>query len=1024
MSFILPALAEDYTYNPASDVTTSVSDKLTGEGKVVKTGEGVLVLSNGENDYSGGTVVNGGIVRVTAVGALGSGLVTVDGKNQKVELSAPKAAEGYNVYANDFLFTGTGNGLASGGGTDSTYSLWFGPEDKTAKLKLTGKITADRGLRMRTYNTTTSPGDCEGPEVVIMGEVNAGNNPVYVESYGIIAFSNKVTAALMMLGDAWSTGGKVYLSSPENEVGEWRIGNERVYCTAENVLSGGMLDWDSHGNNPVDGRSILDLQGFKQTVSCIFSPVPNSSWDQVFTKYGNYLCVKSTPPATLTITGRSEPAQTYTTIRDAVSLVLDASEFPDFEQSFMLHPNTMTGTITVKNGTLRLAETARFAKATALTIEKGGTFKCESTATSAALAGVKTLKIAGTFDASSATVNPFAEELDEIELVAGAVVKLPAVSIIRSKRVKIGDKTYTGGCLVTVDGMTLEDVAIEITGTATTTATWTDGAADGLLATAGNWDGAIDLGLGTARAVFASAGSAATVDTDMVAAGITFDSAQGFTLSRLAKPQAAKTITVFDDIAVLGSGDGARTYTIDNPLKFVGNRTITLDGNSTLCLKNALASDDAAKGTITVKSSSLVFEGTNTFAGRLAITTNRVTIKAGVLANPNRERGTRPASDSDANTIYLNVSSAKDADLKNTGIQLQNAVVDKSLYIKNRMGTCAVYAPENTTNEIRGFVRYTVSDTHERFSLNDGSELTLSGGLETIHSFRIYDGGTLRITNTPALFLGSAGLNPSEGTVYLDVANNTITNMCIGYHDYKTATIVTTVDYAMTNGNVQVGGDGGYFGDAVAPVGGSFTLDLRATKQKCQRLGVMKQGVLTGQYPAMLEITEGRPSEGLFAKFGYSVVGQVTGGVGLCMNGDEGSVLLLTNQVFASCGDLMVTNGILELAEATWKNGTNVTVTGTGILKVSKLRGGVSAFDGKHAVLHLGDNDDTWTIDLPAGSVQRFAYAYDSDGKLLPSGVYGRKGAQGVTREAYSDHFPENGGTIRVTRHGTTMIFR
>ncbi len=220
------------------------------------------------------------------------------------------------------------------------------------------------------------------------------------------------------------------------------------------------------------------------------------------------------------------------------------------------------------------------------------------------------------------------------------------------------------------------------------------------------------------------------------------------------------------------------------------------------------------------------------------------------------------------------------------------------------------------------------------------------------------------------------------------------------------------------------GGNGGEFEKAVDREEGTYTLDLCATKQKCQRLGVMSRGILTGEYPAMLEITEGRPSTGPFAKFGYSVVGQVTGGVGLYMNGDEGSVLLLTNRVFASCGDLKVSSGMLELAEATWLNGTNVTVEGKGILKVSKLRDGAAAFEGKHAVLRLGANTDSWQIDLPAGTMQRFAYAYDADGKLLPSGVYGREGVEGVTRNAYSDHFPENGGTIRITRHGTAMIFR
>ena len=147
------------------------------------------------------------------------------------------------------------------------------------------------------------------------------------------------------------------------------------------------------------------------------------------------------------------------------------------------------------------------------------------------------------------------------------------------------------------------------------------------------------------------------------------------------------------------------------------------------------------------------------------------------------------------------------------------------------------------------------------------------------------------------------------------------------------------------------------------------------------------------------------------------VNGQVNGGVGLHQCGV--GTLTFTNHVFASCGDLEVSAGTLEFTDdATWLNGTNVTVRGSGTLKLAA--GG--RFNGSIAVLHLGADADSWKIDIPAGQTQAFAYAYDADGNLLPSGDYGNA-SSGATRQRFAAHFTGN-GVIRVRRHGTQLLIR
>lgn len=64
-----------------------LSGRITGDGALRKTGSGVLVLSNSDNDYSGGTFIEGGTIDVSETGALGTGAVTVDGGGSRLRFS-------------------------------------------------------------------------------------------------------------------------------------------------------------------------------------------------------------------------------------------------------------------------------------------------------------------------------------------------------------------------------------------------------------------------------------------------------------------------------------------------------------------------------------------------------------------------------------------------------------------------------------------------------------------------------------------------------------------------------------------------------------------------------------------------------------------------------------------------------------------------------------------------------------------------------------------------------------------------
>jgi len=94
-----------------------------GQGNLTKGGGGILEITNGTNDYTGTTVVNGGILRVTGAGKLGAsiarltvngGALELNGTNQSVGLLGGGAA---GVIRNN----GAGNSTLTIGNDDATF---------------------------------------------------------------------------------------------------------------------------------------------------------------------------------------------------------------------------------------------------------------------------------------------------------------------------------------------------------------------------------------------------------------------------------------------------------------------------------------------------------------------------------------------------------------------------------------------------------------------------------------------------------------------------------------------------------------------------------------------------------------------------------------------------------------------------------------------------------------------------------------------------------------------------------------
>jgi hypothetical protein len=185
------------------------------------------------------------------------------------------------------------------------------------------------------------------------------------------------------------------------------------------------------------------------------------------------------------------------------------------------------------------------------------------------------------------------------------------------------------------------------------------------------------------------------------------------------------------------------------------------------------------------------------------------------------------------------------------------------------------------------------------------------------------------------------------------------------------------------------------------------TIDFYGTRQPFTY--VLCKGAnptLTGTVGSVLEITRG-------AAAGASVIGntnincKVEGSLGISMTGT--GLLRLKSQDFASAGDISVTQGTLEFAsDASWLHGTNVTVGGTGVLKIGKAE----TFNRDFAVIRFAD---AGKIAVPAGMTQTFAEGWVGDRRLSPGALY--------TSANLPAHVAP-GGSIHIAGGGTLILFR
>ncbi|MDF7775414.1 autotransporter-associated beta strand repeat-containing protein [Sphingomonas sp. AOB5] len=246
-----------FDLNFATDQT--FSNDITGQGGVSKSGAGIATLT-GNNNYSGGTVINAGGIRVDDLARLGTGPVVVANSNSFLILNYNGAAP--LVLATPFL-SGNGGFIKEG----------------TGELELGGINSWAGGTAVRAGTLRLASGDAAGTGQI---RVDAGATLALGNNFSSPSVSNNISGAGTILID--TPGGAALYGDNSGFTGTINLASANAYLYAQtgqslgagtvNLGGGGtLLEFDNPNNEIVvatltgsgtfekRGNGVLDLTG-------------------------------------------------------------------------------------------------------------------------------------------------------------------------------------------------------------------------------------------------------------------------------------------------------------------------------------------------------------------------------------------------------------------------------------------------------------------------------------------------------------------------------------------------------------------------------------------------------------------------------------------------------------------------------------------------------------------------------------------------------------------------------------------
>ncbi len=946
-------VATDMELTGANDVdvpsgeTWTYSGVISGSGSIRKIGAGTLVLNNAANTFTGGITITNGVVRADREGCLGTGRVFFNNASAgkiftQLQLNAADATFANNMHID----------RSTSNSRDRPYVRFMKNTTLSGSFysySNEGYISADSGV------TAT-----------FTGSVSTYNRRVlYLAGYGKYVLKGAVTLGTLGVGGASSMTVTLEIDSDSfgaNTVSLW--GGSAV-CKRSNALNGCVASVrQSSGNS----ASHYDLSGFNQTISAF------GYYGADFPTTGTGYEVQSpSGAATLTVTGGAANASCicYLAINNEVTLLLDAD--PTYTCRFSKRANGTRGDIVVSNGTFSVTDTATFKNVPRIVVADGGVFSLTSTGADA-LAGARTLEVAGTFRSTSTT--PFTPGELAVTVDAGATLDFGYTLNVKSltmRGVSLDEGRYTHS-----DYEEIAEGTELVVPAQKKTVRWTGAGADENIATALNWAGGEtpNLAGGGLTPVFADGGVRALIDRFLYLDGLTF-AGDGFTLKQDGD-DGQVTVAGGAMSFEASAGNPVRTFALDVPFSAVEAQLWNLPSNTTFELKGGFS---AASGVAKGGDGNLTFTGTNAFAGALVIT-NGTTTFAGTVTTPT---GADASDFTYANSIRCYGATSPSGTGTRTGaVVFDNAVIEKPFFTlgPNVWSASEVYltATANSSNVVRG-VWVTGSLSWQKLKQPDSAVTVFEGGISNLWTAYL-TGGTVYVRNRPQVSNCNSHFEANGGfKLFYEASGGYLKTFNIG------------------SGEVHFLANYAEICDYVTNTSQTVWINLHSTTQRFSRV----------QFPTAANVRiDGEPGSALeVAGSGAScIAADLTNGVSLVKFG--AGTLTLRKRAFSSTGDIVVTNGTLVVADdASWKGAARVVVSGSGNLTIERTAGNLqSQAFGKRAEVHLSDDA---VLTIPDGSVQRVAYLF-VDGVRQPTGRY--------TYSAIADanvkkHFSATTGTLK-----------
>lgn len=973
------AATVDLVFDLAADASYTGAVSVSGNVRLVKRGAGVLGLT-AANGYTGGTSIEKGILAVSDPGALGSGKVSISAAASD---SAPcrLRIDAAMTFANDIEVSG---GFACSGSADTGAAKFFARAcidlDAAAAVELSGDIVSTCDLylwdKKKNVNRTFS------------GFVSAEGCHIVASPYNsLYVFSGGVKAAAFYATYVYLHMNSVRFEAESVDVDKLVV----AYTKAE--------AYDVFGEG-----TVLRHEGSADPVRSVFSlrdDVTLGGWTTEKKDNAGKLqypirCLPAAEPRTLTLRA-SASGVSYGSLRDHVNFVYDPVS-PTCTQTLTAtsqRTHDTKGSIVVKGGTLALTGYVSFPGVPSVTVEDGASLVVDTQGT-AALAGLTSVSVgAGAeFFCAGATTDPFSPGVIRFDLASGCSVSLPAgetLSLAELWRdgVRLAGGRYTpdgaGGTKVLAELKSGTLYVPEFAGE-TETSVW-QGTAGSAIGSAENWTGGTlpDWESIGAELVFAAEGcqsTSAVFQEPVDVKRIVFRQPLGFTLGASGDGR----IKLLEGVVFGDIGTAASDYTLDVPVQIVGDQTWALpaDEAGVFTVRKPFLSDPEAGGEmlyITNDVGTLNLHMTNsTYLGSLYAQAKTMNISGENVFGPADAGGTV--------TLKLN-HHENTASCRFLGCTVEKPVTCSM--VSKGVNYYILSFAAGTTNVFNGHVHLPAWTDFEK-----GSYTEFNGGVRVDAYNRqrlregavvVFRGGTLDYRDNG----GHHGMSPltADGEKATMVFDCVVAIDASEWMDVSgTLTFDMRRDYALSAGKWAMKG----------------IMQLNGHPQGATRSAGSTGRVSSTNVPAFVELA-------LPAGVTETNALRFTDLAGFRMTG-AGCVRL--NGVSTSAGTLAVESGTLELGDATWLNATNVAVSGSGVLRLTKER----AFDGRVAALALAGDG---TIDVPAGVDQRFASAtvtLDGEEKKVPAGTYGA-GASGLMAGRVT-----GGGTVTVVSKALLLIVR